>query len=88
MEPVKCISGYHDDIGKRPTMEDKHTNLDDITAIFKGGIGSFYSIYDGHGGVSVANVLQQRFFLEFIEVYMKLKKISPIIRIEQGFVAF
>lgn len=58
-------SGFGETQGRRDTMEDAHVVFDDILAVENIGITtvpgqrvSFYGVYDGHGGVDAAKLVQ------------------------------
>lgn len=58
-------SGFSEAQGRRDTMEDAHVVFDDILAVENIGITSvpgsrvsFYGVYDGHGGVDAAKMVQ------------------------------
>lgn len=51
-----CRSGVDSKQGIRRTMEDTHVNIDDVSSLYPRIYGSFYAVYDGHGGKSVADM--------------------------------
>uniref|UniRef100_A0A2P2KJA8 protein-serine/threonine phosphatase n=1 Tax=Rhizophora mucronata TaxID=61149 RepID=A0A2P2KJA8_RHIMU len=58
MKSFPCIrSGSHADIGPRPSMDDEHIQIDDLSAhlgsFFKWP-SAFYAVFDGHGGPEAA----------------------------------
>lgn len=54
IKTVDRSSGFHSVQGPRPTMEDKHVLIDDVSKIYKGVYGSYYAVFDGHGGIFTA----------------------------------
>eukprot|EP01126_Amoeba_proteus_P031192 TRINITY_DN3066_c0_g1_i10.p1 TRINITY_DN3066_c0_g1~~TRINITY_DN3066_c0_g1_i10.p1 ORF type:complete len:290 (-),score=43.47 TRINITY_DN3066_c0_g1_i10:374-1243(-) len=57
----RLSSGSHDEQGRRETMEDTHVNFDDVKVVFTNPFSkvSFYGVYDGHGGKTTANIIQE-----------------------------
>lgn len=66
-------SGYGETQGRRDTMEDAHVVFDDILAVENIGITSvpgqrvsFYGVYDGHGGVDAAKLVQRDLHISIV----------------------
>ncbi|XP_010024831.2 probable protein phosphatase 2C 49 [Eucalyptus grandis] len=50
-------SGSYDNIGSRPSMEDEHIRVDDLSALLGSECctpSAFYAVFDGHGGPEAA----------------------------------
>ena len=63
------------DKGKiRPTMEDTYTICDQIFLKYPSLYGSFYAVFDGHGGSNVARVCEQKSLEYFADELMKQEK--------------
>ncbi|XP_073266813.1 probable protein phosphatase 2C 13 isoform X1 [Populus alba] len=70
-KPFPCIrSGSHADIGSRPSMDDEHVRIDDLSAhlgsYFKCP-SSFYAVFDGHGGRDAAAYVKRNAVRLFFE---------------------
>ncbi|XVF66058.1 hypothetical protein PTKIN_Ptkin10aG0003500 [Pterospermum kingtungense] len=65
-------SGSYADIGSRRSMEDEHIRIDDLSShldlIFKPSMpGSFYAVFDGHGGPDAASYIKRNATRLFFE---------------------
>ncbi|KAJ6718468.1 PROTEIN PHOSPHATASE 2C [Salix purpurea] len=70
-KPFPCIrSGSYADIGTRPSMDDEHIRIDDLSAhlgsYFKCP-SSFYAVFDGHGGPDAAAYVKRNAMRLFFE---------------------
>ncbi|XP_065863889.1 probable protein phosphatase 2C 13 [Euphorbia lathyris] len=63
-------SGSYADIGTRPSMDDEHIRIDDLSAqlgsFFKGP-SAFYAVFDGHGGSDAAVYMKRNAMRLFFE---------------------
>jgi len=63
--------------GMRFTMEDRHNSITDITFKTENeSIGSFFGVYDGHGGDTVAEFVSKNLFDNFKELELTDKNIT------------
>ncbi|CAA6655844.1 unnamed protein product [Spirodela intermedia] len=65
-------SGSCSEIGPKPSMEDKHTCIDDLlqhlgSAVNFPSPGAFYGVFDGHGGTDAASFVQKNILKYIIE---------------------
>uniref|UniRef100_A0A6M2EMQ2 protein-serine/threonine phosphatase n=1 Tax=Populus davidiana TaxID=266767 RepID=A0A6M2EMQ2_9ROSI len=70
-KPFPCIrSGSYADIGSRPSMDDEHVRIDDLSALLGSYFkcpSSFYAVFDGHGGPDAAAYVKRNAVRLFFE---------------------
>ena len=79
MEPTvkkpSCRSGVYFEQGSRSTMEDTHVAMDDVSKLYEGVYGSYYAVFDGHGGRTSAEFCEKNLLNYFIkEIYEQESK--------------
>jgi len=77
-EPLKGPKPSHgvdSQIGRRPTMEDTHTCVEDMNKEFPDipkGV-SYYAVYDGHGGRETAEIVSENLYKKFAQKLVEKK---------------